>query len=366
MERKKVAVPQVRADLGDRPHFLHRQQLPRTTKTRLSGGGSFFMNHTAKRSRFRALITYVLTLAMLLYGIPVSAAENGKPSDAGGDAVRSANFVPVDLAQGTPIERIKVSSFRKGSKPENVFKEGTSEYWDVDPSQSTPDAVAEGKNRFWIAVDLEETRNIFQFVIAFQTNFTQLKDRVSQYRIEYTNDPDKWEALSTATVEGPAGLESYKQPEGWTVAITQNTADLVDGNGNKTMVYTLDDEISARYVMLTGEMKPVSTFIRIFNFMIHDKVEIEPETIIYPTENITDIIPVYPGINLTIGRPALVELGESVPKFMVTAKKDITISGVLRDPEGNPVYELLPQSVSAGATLEITPDATASMKEVPM
>ncbi|MFD0677850.1 MULTISPECIES: discoidin domain-containing protein [unclassified Paenibacillus] len=304
------------------------------------------MSRVKKRAGFRILTGFIIAIVMALSSVPVYA-----------------DFIPIDYALNSTVGSIKTSSIRAGSKPENVFKAGISDYWDVDQSQSTSASVSQGKNQFWIAVDLKEQKDIFQFVVNFQTNFTQLKQRASQYRIEYTNDTDKWSALSTTTIEGSGGLANYNKPVGWTTVVTQNTADLVDGNGNKTMTYTLDNMINARYVMLTGEMIQGASFIRIYNFMANGKQEIDPKPpVVYPTENIADILPVYSGMSQTIGRPALVELNGNVPKFTVKAKKDIVIGGVLKDPGGNPIYSFPQQNLGKDALLEITPSATASLK----
>ncbi len=268
--------------------------------------------------------------------------------------------VPVDVALGAPSENIKVSSIRSGSTPEAVFRQGTGQYWDVDRSQSTASAMAAGKNRFWAAVDLGEEKDFSQFVVAFQTNFTELKERVSEYRVEYTNDTGKWNELSTTRTEGAAGLEDYRPPRDWTVAARQDTADLVDGNGNKTMVHTMAAPVKARYVMLTGEMKLNANFIRIFNFMVLTRVVAEPPPDPnFPTENLADIVPDHPGLSLTIGRPALVELRGPMPRFNVLARKRTTIGGVIRNPLGETVHVVPQRSVDEGAQFVVAPSVTA-------
>ncbi|MEV6811298.1 discoidin domain-containing protein [Micromonospora sp. NPDC051296] len=268
--------------------------------------------------------------------------------------------VPVDLALGSAVENIKVSSIRAGSTPEAVFRAGTSQYWDVDRSQSTASAIAAGKNRFWVAVDLGDEKAFSQFVVAFQTNFTELKERVSEYRVEYTSDAGKWNELSTTARAGAAGLEDYRPPRDWTIAAEQDTADLVDGNGNKTMVHTMATPVTARYVMLTGEMKLNANFIRIFNFMVLTRVTAEPPPDPnHPTENVVDIVPDHPGMSLTIGRPALVEQGGPMPRFNVVARKRITIGGVIRNPRGDTVHTVPQRDLDEGAQLVVAPSVTA-------
>ena len=272
-----------------------------------------------------------------------------------------------NLALNPDPSNIKVSSIRNDTMPSNAFNgESTGNAgsgYQVDQSQSKPASIKSGQDTFWLAVDLGEIQKVDQFSVAWGTNVgtltTRLKD--STYRVEYTNDPAKWAALSNATVSGADGIKNYSKPVGWDLAYKQDVRELPDANGNKVFMSNLEAPISARYVMVTGELD--SSWIEIYNFFVFQQGigDGESNQPVYPTEDLAKMVPDYDGMSLTVGRPAIVKKDTRVPKIHFTAKEDIQVSGELKDPNGVNVYTIPKQSILNGATKVIAPDVEASI-----
>ncbi|NOV03691.1 immunoglobulin-like domain-containing protein [Paenibacillus planticolens] len=281
--------------------------------------------------------------------------------------IEVVHYTLENLALNPNASSIKVSSFRSGNDPTNAFNGASTgnagSGYQVDGSQSTSANISAGKNTFWLALDLGQMKKIDQFSVAWGTTVGDLTTRLanSTYRVEYTNDPAKWAALSNATVAGSGGIATgYSKPSGWDVAYAQDVTQLPDANGNKVFMSNLASPINARYVMVTGEL--ASNWIEIYNFYVFQKEvsNVAPVQPVYPTADLAKIMPDYEGMSLTIGRPAIVKKDTAVPKFDITSKADITVSGVLKDPSGNIVYTLSSQNMASGATSVITPNVKAS------
>lgn len=304
-------------------------------------------------------------------GMPRAALEQIADGDLlrvkSGDAERCwrialKHYEMTDLALNPSLERIKKSSFQGKSPITNAFdgnsagNSGTG--YQVDGSQaSTP-----GKETFWLALDLGAEQRIDAFGIAWGTSVGNLRKRLRDgiYRVAWTSDPAKWKALSDARTSGRAGLEGYAAPEGWQVAYEQDAHDLPDANGNKFFIEMLDKPITARYVMITGEMADGS--IEIYNFFVFRRQLVDGATPRpdYPTCDLARIRPEYDGMVLAPGRPALVRCGGQVPAFYVAAREDIRLAGRLVAPDGTVLYEAEPLSVRKGETVRLQPDVKAS------
>ncbi|MCR8630956.1 leucine-rich repeat protein [Paenibacillus radicis (ex Xue et al. 2023)] len=281
--------------------------------------------------------------------------------------IQVIHYTLENLALNPNASNIKVSSFRSGIDPANAFNGASTgnagSGYQVDGSQSTASNISAGKNTFWLALDLGQMKKIDQFSVAWGTSVgdltTRLKD--STYRIEYTNDPAKWAAISNATVAGSSGIATgYSKPAGWDLAYAQDVTQLPDANGNKVFMSNLASPINARYVMVTGEL--ASNWIEIYNFYVFQKEvsNIVPTQPVYPTGDLARIVPDYEGMSLTVGRPAIVKKDKAVPKFHITAMENITVSGVMKDSSGATVYTLPSQNIASGATSVIAPNITAS------
>ncbi|MBR5850651.1 MAG: TIM barrel protein [Alistipes sp.] len=266
-----------------------------------------------------------------------------------------------NLAQITQASRIKKSSFSGKTPITNAFNGeavGTSgSGYTVDRSQAdTPD-----KSQFWLAADLGQSQQIDAFGVAWGTAVGQLKRRLKGgiYRVAYTNDPAKWEALSDAKQSGAQGLNNYAAPQGWEEAYYQDVNELPDANGNKFFFKPLSKPIAARYVMVTGELAAQS--IEIYNFFAYQQQQVvgakpTPEVACY------DWIvarPIHPTMTLAPGRPAVITQGEVVPDFAVVAKRPLQLSATLVAPNNKHIYELPATSLAAGETLRIAPQKRA-------
>lgn len=249
-----------------------------------------------------------------------------------------------NLALNPDPKRIKKSSFQSKSKVTNAFDGNASGFsgsgWQTDGSQSS----APGKSAFWLALDLGAESRIDAFGVAWGTAVGQLKKRLRNgtYRVAFTNDPTKWEALSDASAPGRNGLNGYTAPTGWNEAYAQNVEELPDANGNKVFIKSLDEPIEARYVMVTGEVADGS--IEIYNFFVFRKQLLDGATSqpAYPTEESVLIRPDYAGMTLAPGRPALVRLGTPVPDFLLAARHDLGFTARLIAPDGRTIYTSAP------------------------
>lgn len=258
-------------------------------------------------------------------------------------------------------KRIKVSSYGTKcdfTKAFNGISTGTSESgWFSDNGQAR-----DGKEIFWLALDLEEEKTIHAFGVAWGTNVSSLKKRIKDgtYRVMYTNDPQKWAKVSHASQGGKEGLSNYNKPQGWTEAYTQNVNNLPDANGNKVFIRSLDKPIKARYVMVTGEI--ASRTIEIYNFFIFQRQLVDGviEKPVYPTFNPVNIQPDYEGMSIIPGRPAVIKQGTNVPTYHLTAQKAITVAATLLSPNDKVVYTSSPITLKQGETYKLTPSLSAT------
>ena len=266
-----------------------------------------------------------------------------------------------NLALNPAPQRIKKSSFQNKSKVENAFDGNATGFsgsgWQTDGSQSS----APGKSTFWLALDLGGESRIDAFGVAWGTSVGQLKKRLRDgtYRIAYTNDPTKWEALSDASAPGRNGLKGYAAPAGWNEVYAQDVEELPDANGNKVFIRSLDEPLTARYVMVTGEQADGS--IEIYNFFVfrkHLRDGAAPQTE-YPTEEPVLIRPDYAGMTLAPGRPALVRLGTPVPDFLLAARRDIVFTARLIAPDGSTIGTYGPATVDKDDIYRLTPGKRA-------
>lgn len=277
--------------------------------------------------------------------------------------VRIKHYELHNLALNPGPERIRKSSFHGSTSAEKAFDGNATGFsgsgYQVDGSQaSTP-----GKEQFWLAVDLGGEQRIDAFGVAWGTSVGQLKKRLRDgtYRVACTNDPAKWEALSDARTGGRAGLADYAAPEGWQTVYAQDVDDLPDANGNKVFIETPEKPVTARYVMVTGEL--ASAGVEIYNFYVFQKQLLDgasrrPE---HPTEELARILPDYPGMVLAPGRPALVRSGGPVPAFHIVARQDLAFEADLIAPDGKIVYKSGPVTLRRDEARRLTPDVTAAL-----
>lgn len=266
-----------------------------------------------------------------------------------------------NLALNPAPQRIKKSSFQHKSKVENAFDGNATGFsgsgWQTDGSQSS----APGKSTFWLALDLGGESRIDAFGVAWGTSVGQLKKRLRDgtYRIAYTNDPAKWEALSDASAPGRNGLKGYAAPAGWDEVYAQDVEELPDANGNKVFIRSLDEPLTARYVMVTGEQADGS--IEIYNFFVfrkHLRDGAAPQTE-YPTEEPVLIRPDYAGMALAPGRPALVRLGTPVPDFLLAARRDLAFTARLIAPDGSTIGTYGPITINKDDIYRLAPGKRA-------
>ena len=270
----------------------------------------------------------------------------------------------INLALNPNPANIKVSSFRvstSGEKAFNGISTGTSgSGFQVEGSQ----ANMPGKETFWLAVDLGEEREINSFGVAWGTSVANLRKRLKDgtYRVEYTNDTEKWKKLSNATEGGKNGFADYSKPSGWKLAYTQNTNDLPDANGNK--VFNSPDfasPVKARYVMVTGEL--ANSFIEIYNLFVFQKklTDGKKPQPIYPTEDLARIKPDCEGMTLAVGRPAIIRRTTQSPAFHITAPEDIAVTGKLLDPNGKKIFDAKTINIKKGESRKLSPKVKANI-----
>lgn len=296
-------------------------------------------------------------------GMPIGDLEEISPSDVlhiyTGNGVREYNIDLVrteyiNLILNPEADKVKKSSFQKGSDPLNAFNGKASGFsgsgFVVDKSQ----AESEDNNRFWLAADMGSSRIIDAFGVAWGTSVNQLKKRLKDGRYEILcTDSDKlWKELSDAAKSGKSWMKGYSEPEGWYVAHTQKVEELPDANGNKVFIHNLVEPVKARYVLISGELTDSS--IEIYNFFAYRKEmksvssEESPET-----EDIARIMPEYPGMSMAPGRPALVRLGTELPVFVVKARENICLSAEMTDSKGNVIFRKESEKVSKGNVIRI-------------
>ena len=295
---------------------------------------------------------------------PICDGDRVVVESAGGRQTYTAaikRFELENLALNPDPKRIKKSSFQSKSKAANAFDGNATGFsgsgWQTDGSQSS----TAGKSTFWLALDLGEESRIDAFGVAWGTSVGQLKKRLRDgtYRVACTNDPAKWQALSDASAPGRDGLKTYAAPKGWDEIYAQNVEELPDANGNKVFIQSLDEPITARYVMVTGEQADGS--IEIYNFFVFRKHLLDgaaPRTE-YPTEEPVVIRPDYAGMTLAPGRPALIRLGTAVPDFLLAARQDIEFTARLIAPDGQTLYTSARTTVKRGETYRLSSGKTA-------
>ncbi|MBQ3083170.1 MAG: hypothetical protein IJC47_04445, partial [Alistipes sp.] len=268
----------------------------------------------------------------------------------------------VNLALINDPSRIKRSSFRGNAPVTNAFNgqavSTSGNGHTVDASQ----ASTAGKEQFWLAADLGAEQEIDAFGVAWGTSVGQLKKRLKGglYRVAYTNDPAKWEALSDARQSGRRGLAGYAAPKGWEIAYSQNVSLLPDANGNKFFFQALDKPIHARYIMVTGEL--AAQTIEIYNFFAFDQ-RLAPgatRTVQLQRHDWATIRPDSPKMTLAPGRPALVERGARIPAFVVLPHRNLQLTATLLNPQGKALYRLDTTPLTAGTPFRIEPHLTAS------
>ncbi len=266
-----------------------------------------------------------------------------------------------NLALNPDPKRIKKSSFQSKSKVTSAFDGNATGFsgsgWQTDGSQSS----AAGKSTFWLALDLGEEKRIDAFGVAWGTFVGQLKKRLRDgtYRVVCTNDLAKWEAFSDASAPGRSGLLEYAAPEGWDEVYAQNVEELPDANGNKVFIQSLDEPLTARYVMVTGEQADGS--IEIYNFFVFRKHLLDgaASQTEYPTEEPVCIRPDYADMTLAPGRPALIRLGTPVPDFLLAARRNLEFTARLIAPDGRTIYTSALTTVKKDETCRLSPGKTA-------
>ena len=236
-----------------------------------------------------------------------------------------------NIALNTPSERIKVSSFAKGASKESAFDgitTGTSgSGLAFDKSQTGHPE----KSRIWLAADLGSVQRIDQVGLAWGTSVGNLRKRLKDgvYSVWTSSDPAVWEALSNASGPGKSGLDSYAPPSGWEELYAQLAADLPDANGSKIFIKALDTPAEARYILVCGEA--VQSTVEIYDLMVFREKRIrgnKPKPS-YPREHWVDILPVYPGMHLSPGVPALARVGTPWPSFYLEARVEVQLRACL-------------------------------------
>lgn len=275
--------------------------------------------------------------------------------------IRIKHYELENLALNPAAGRIKKSSFQSKSRVENAFDGNATGFsgsgWTTDGWQnSAPD-----RSTFWLAVDLGSEQSVDAFGVAWGTAVGQLKKRLRDgtYRVAYTNDPARWEALFNAERSGRNAPEGYCAPTGWTEVYAQNVEELPDANGNKVFIKSLDRPLKARYVMITGDL--ADNTIEIYNFFVFRRQLLDgaaPQTK-YATEELALVRPDYPGMTLAPGRPALVRRGTPVPDFHVAARQDLTFTAQLTAPDGTVVYTSAATHVKQGEAFHLRLGTTA-------
>lgn len=282
--------------------------------------------------------------------------SNGKTKET--YSINVKRYELINLALNPDPQKIKVSTYRKNCTVEKAFdgnSTGTSgSGYQVDGSQ----ANSEGKETFWLALDLGEEKDIHSIGVAWGTSVANLKKRLIDgvYQIAYTNDLNKWNKLSNAKESGSDGLNGYSAPKGWTIIHSQNVDELPDANGNKVFIHSFPEVIKARYVMVSGKL--ANRFIEIYNLFVFQKQLADgalPQPS-YPTFDAARIKPDYDKMNIMVGRPAVILQGTHVPSYHIIAQKDISVTGTLMAPDGKVIYTSKPIHIKKGDTYKIDID----------
>lgn len=272
--------------------------------------------------------------------------------------VKIKRYEITNWAAGIGRDRIKVSTYARGSDPENAFdgaSTGTSgSGWTADRSQTTA-----GKETFWLSADLGESRELNSIGVAWGTAVGRLKQylRDGLYTVSYTDDPEVWARLHDAAESGADGLEGYTIPQGWTELYTQDVDELPDANGNKLFIKEFEQPVRARYIMVSGDLSGRS--VEIYELMAFQKVlkDGAAPDVRYPEYDVAEILPDFPGMYLKPGYPAVVEAGSAAPKWHIRAKKDIEFTAVLSGPDRRPVFSSGPVSLHCGGVFTLDPAA---------
>lgn len=260
----------------------------------------------------------------------------------------------INLILNPEADKVKKSSYQKGTDPMNAFNGKASGFsgsgYVVDKSQ----AESEENNRFWLAVDMGNSRIINAFGVAWGTSVNQLKKRLKdgRYEILWTDSEKLWNELSDAEKSGKTWIKDYAAPEGWNIAHIQKVEELPDANGNKVFIHNINEPIKARYILISGRLAESS--IELYNFFAYRKdLKSVTSEVSHETEDIAHIMPDYPGMTMAPGRPALVRLGTMVPSFVVRAKEDICLTAEMTDSKGNVIFRKESEKIRKGDVIRI-------------
>ena len=230
-----------------------------------------------------------------------------------------------NMALNIPSERIKVSSYAKGASKQSAFDGVTTGTSGSGLAFDKSQTGHPGKSRLWLAADLGSVRRIDRVGLAWGTSVGNLRKRLKDgsYSVWTTSDPAVWEALSDASGPGKAGLDSYAAPSGWTELYTQSAADLPDANGSKIFIKALDTPVEARYILVSGEA--AQSTVEIYDMMVFRETRVRGNkpSPSYPRMHWVDILPVYPGMRLSPGVPALAKTVSPWPSFWLEAYKKV-------------------------------------------
>ena len=258
-----------------------------------------------------------------------------------------------NLALGVPADRIKISSTANDNSPCVAFDGDCAGFSGSGVQFDGSQANSSGKETFWLAADLGAELDINSFGIAWGTSVGQLKKRLKNgtYKVMYTNDPDKWANLSTASAKGKKGYPDYCAPEGWDVAYEQNVSDLVDANGNKLFIKKLGSPLKARYIMVSGELSAGG--IEIYDFLAFAEQEIQSFEQFSVPEGGLIARPKYMGMVLAPGRPALMRSGDMAPQVVISSDRTVGVNARIIDESGKTVYNHPTTNIVAGSTTSL-------------
>ncbi|MCS7463146.1 cadherin-like beta sandwich domain-containing protein [Paenibacillus doosanensis] len=327
-----------------------------------------------KKTLNKALsILLVFTFIIGLFFVPQQAAHA---------ASAKVDVVPGTLETGAG-GNVKVSSENSTKKAPFAAAHNGKDYWQFGGT-ATAVFPAEGTGSLWIAVDLGGEKTFDEVSFDIPAGFSSVKTRISDYEVLYTSADNAWASLPGTS---NSGLTAYTWSADWSLAkqIGVPASDAGDPNWGSlkpsnsgwsaTTTGTLVSPVTARYVMIHFTVIPGNPgAIGMSNLQILNSETATDDSSAFADTYLNDpgsgyaiITPSYPGMSLTIGRPAVIDAQSAsgkFPVFQVTkAVAGTTVAGTLIAPDGSAAYSFPPTAADAGGNAVMSvPDSVALAK----
>ncbi|SFM30139.1 F5/8 type C domain-containing protein [Paenibacillus sp. 1_12] len=302
-------------------------------------------------------------------------------------AARAASS-KTDIAPSTLTSNINVKASSENSTKKATFAVdhtgGSSSLWQIGGT-ATNIFPEEGKtSSLWLAIDLGSVKTFDEVSFDIPTVSSNVYARMSDYEVVYTSNANTWTNLpalnNSSRTTYDWGADSWTLAKKVTVPSSIVPSDPnwgsltpINADWTATTTGTFTAPVTARYVMIHFTLKyGKAGAIGMSNLKILKTADaVLPKYadtyLNEPGSGYAIITPDYPGMNLTIGRPAVIDANAASRKFPVfnikKALSGTSITGTLLAPDGSKVYSFPVTHVDAGGNAVMSiPDSITLAK----